>query len=208
LKSEKVWKCTIMTATGRNQIYGFEEFCTLLPAKQKADLISGVIYLAAPEAIRTSDLSCWLLSLMFGFVQQKNLGAICYSRVAFRLGDYDGPEPDIAFIRKERLQLCRRNYFDGPPDLAIEVVSPESEHRDYKLKRRQYEIGRIPEYLIVDEMEKKLVLLRLNRTRYREVKDAGTVVSCNALPGFWLRPAWLWQDPLPLITDVLAEIAG
>jgi hypothetical protein len=29
-----------------------------------------------------------------------------------------------------------------------------------------------------------------------------------ALPGFWLRMEWLWQEPLPSPVRALAEIVG
>ncbi|MER3485893.1 MAG: hypothetical protein C4345_07940, partial [Chloroflexota bacterium] len=38
----------------------------------------------------------------------------------------------------------------GPPDLIIEVVSEDSEHRDRVDKFNEYEAAGVPEYWIVD----------------------------------------------------------
>ncbi len=36
--------------------------------------------------------------------------------------------------------------------------------------------------------------------------DAGGRYRAAILPGFWRRPDWLWQDPLPSTYDLLHEI--
>ena len=37
--------------------------------------------------------------------------------------------------------------------------------------------------------------------------DAAGSYHSTALPGFWLKPEWLWQDPLPNPLTLLTEIA-
>jgi Uma2 family endonuclease len=193
----------------RNKLYNFDEFCVLVPDGQKADLIQGVIYVASPDNLDASRLFTWLITLMYSFVQPKRLGQVYGSRAAFRLGPHDSPEPDIAFVRLNRLHLRRRGYFAGRPDLALEIVSPDSVERDYRSKRLQYQEAGVLEYWIVDEIKKKVTLLRLDRHGvYREIRLRKGLLHSEVLTGFWLRPEWLWQDPLPIVTDVLAEING
>jgi Uma2 family endonuclease len=185
----------------------FEEFCLLIPDGQKADLIDGVIYVASPDNTAAADLNGWLYTVMRLFVRKRGLGRVYGHRVAFRLSDTQSPEPDIALLRKERLHLQRRGYIDGAPDLAVEIVSPDSIECDYRKKREQYRRARVQEYWIVDELEKRVTVLRLTPTGgYRQVQPRRGVIASQALPGFWLRIAWLWQDPLPDETEVLAEI--
>src|SRR5579885_1647707 len=120
------------TAT-RSGVYTFEDFCCLVKDGQKADLINGVIYMASPDNMDANDLFIWLARLLGDFVEERDLGKIYGSRAAFRLGEKESPEPDIAFVRKDRLHLVQRGFMDGPPDLALEIVSPESVDRDYEL---------------------------------------------------------------------------
>jgi Uma2 family endonuclease len=156
--------------------------------------------------MRTRSLS-GLLGVMDGFAEERELGQVYGSRVAFRLAALHGPEPDIAFVRTKRLNLVQRGFVDGPPDLALEIVSPDSVERDYVRKREQYRQAGVKEYWIVDEMEQRVVLLRRNASgSYREVKPRLGVLHSKALPGFWLRPEWLWQEPRPKKRKVLAEI--
>src|SRR5262245_42892926 len=108
--------------------------------------------------------------LFHDYVTEKKFGQIFSLRVAFRLDDRNGPEPDIAFVSNNRLHLVQRRQVEGAPDLAVEIVSSESGERDYKKKRRQYQRAGVREYWIVDPLKKRMTLLRLSRDgNYREI---------------------------------------
>lgn len=185
----------------------FDEFCVLIRPEQKADLIDGVIYMASPENIDSHRLFRWLYTLMGDFAEAKDLGEVFGSRIAFRLGAKVGPEPDIAVVRKDRLHLARKSYFAGPPDLAVEIVSPESVERDYVTKRATYQEAGVAEYWIIDEEPRKALLLRPDRKgEYREVRAVKGEFKSLVLDGFRLRPAWLWQTPRPSRVEILAEM--
>jgi Uma2 family endonuclease len=182
----------------------FKDFCVLMKDGQKADLIDGVIYVASPDNTDANDLFVLLLRLLGDVVELQELGKVNGSRVAYRLDDENSPEPDIAFIRAGRTNLIHRGFVNGPPDLAIEIVSPESVERDYETKRALYEQAGVREYWIVDEVERKITLLRLAANgRYREVRPKKGELHSQVVPGFWIRPEWLWQSPLPKKVDVL-----
>jgi Uma2 family endonuclease len=187
--------------------YTFEDFCFLIKEDQKADLIDGVIYMSSPDNTDANSLFMWLGGLIHLFAEERELGQEYGSRVAFRLEEYQSPEPDIAFVRTDRLHIVERGFVDGPPDLAIEIVSPDSIERDYVRKREQYRQAGVPEYWIVDELEQRIVLLRRSSSgAYREVKPRKGMLHSKTLPGFWLRPEWLWQEPRPKKKIILAEI--
>jgi Uma2 family endonuclease len=188
----------------RTKGYTFEDFCVLVKDGQKADLIDGVIYMASPDNIDANNLFVWLLRLLGDIVEIKELGQVNGSRAAYRLDDENSPEPDIAFVRRDRTRLVRRGFVNGPPDLAIEIVSPESVERDYETKRDLYEEAGVREYWIVDEVQQKVTLLRLAANgKYREVRPKKGELHSQVVPGFWIRPEWLWQEPLPKKMDVL-----
>jgi Uma2 family endonuclease len=196
-----------MSTVTRKGALTFEDFCVLVKDGEKADLIDGVIYMASPDNTDANDLFMWLGGVLDLYVEEKGLGKVYGSRVAFRISETESPEPDIAFVRKDRLHLVQRGFVQGGPDLAIEIVSPESIERDYERKRQQYQDAQVPEYWIVDEIEEKVLLLRLDAGgTYREVRPRKGVLRSQAVPGFWLRPEWLWQQPRPKKTEVLAQL--
>jgi Uma2 family endonuclease len=185
-------------ATTRSGVFTYDDFCALVRDGQKADLIDGVIYMASPENTEANDLEGWLLIVMRSFVRRKNLGKVYVSRVAYRLDKKNAPEPDIGFVHKANLHRIKRGGIEGPPDLAVEIVSPESVERDYDKKRRQYEHFGVPEYWIIDQEQRKVTVFRLGaRGKYREVRPRKGLYRSEVLTGFWLDARWLWQNPLP-----------
>jgi Uma2 family endonuclease len=185
----------------------FEEFCQCVTEDQKADLIDGVIYMASPENTDANDLYGWLFSILRFYVAKKKLGRIFGSRVAFQLSEYNAPEPDIAFVRRDHMDRVTRGRVHGPPDLAIEIVSPESVERDYEKKRERYQEFGVTEYWIIDEHEEHVHLLRLGRDgAYREARPRKGVLTSQVVTGFWLKTEWLWQQPRPDEPDVWDEI--
>ena len=48
-------------------------------------------------------------------------------------------QPDVSVVSKERIQATDEDsYFEGAPELAVEVVSPNDPADDLELKVRQY----------------------------------------------------------------------
>jgi len=197
----------ITTATARSGVFTYDDFHAIIHDNQKGDLIDGVIYMASPESLEANDLFGWLYTIMRYYVRKRKLGAVFGSRVACRLDDTNAPEPDILYVAQKNKERLHSGGVEGPPDLAIEIVSPESVERDYDKKRRQYQRFKIPEYWIIDEHERKVTLLRLDgRGKYREIAPRKRIFHSQALEGFWLDPEWLWQDPLPDELEVMARL--
>jgi hypothetical protein len=90
-----------MNLIPRSALSTFEEFCMLVPDGQKADLVDGVIYMASPDNTDAGKLFGWLFRLMGDFVEERDLGEVHGSRIAFKLGERQCPEPDLAFLRKD-----------------------------------------------------------------------------------------------------------
>jgi Uma2 family endonuclease len=185
----------------------FDDFCVLVPDGRKADLIGGVIYMASPDNLDAANIFGLLHAVMTFFVEENELGSVFGPRVAFRINDAEGPEPDVAFVHRDRRHLLRRGFVAGPPDLAIEIVSPDSVERDYVAKRHQYREAGVSEYWIIDEENQRVTVLRLDaRGRYRDVRPTHGKYVSRVLPGFFLRAEWLRQEPLPKAADLLNRI--
>jgi len=187
--------------------FSFDDFCYLSREGRKADLINGVVYLAPPERLDENRLCLWLAELLGAFIRRKGLGNVFVSQVVFRLDDRNGLEPDIAYVREEHRHQIHRKYIDGPPDLAVEIVSPESVERDYEQKRRLYEKAGVAEYWIVDEYLKKLIMLHLDRKGiYHATRPQEGAYQSHVLPGFWLKSEWLWEETRPTTEKVMSQL--
>jgi Uma2 family endonuclease len=187
-----------------------EQFCWLVPDGQKADLIDGVIYMASPDSRRANDLTGFVYRLLQDFLEARVTGGkVFFSRFACRLSDLRAPEPDVAYVRPERVELVEEDGMRGGPDIAVEVVSRESRHRDYDDKRRLYEEAGVPEYWIIDPVQQRVEFLVLQEGHYQLARlEENRLFRSRALPGFWIDVEWLLADPLPPATRCLEAILG
>jgi Uma2 family endonuclease len=184
----------------------FEQFVELVADGQKADLLDGVIYMASPDNIEGNDLNAWLCTILYGFADVNDLGKVYVSRVAYRIGTKRGPEPDLGFVPKALEWRRRRGYIDGPPALAVEIVSADSVHRDYVLKRRIYEQAGVQEYWIIDPEEERATFLVLRKGRFKERKPVKHIWQSEVLPGLVLDVRWFWNAHRPHAVEVLQNL--
>ncbi len=180
----------------------------MVPDYQKADLLDGVIYLAPPEATESNQILLWLCSVIGLFVEERQLGEITINGVAYRFSVYTAPEPDLAFIAANRRNIIKSNYVDGPPDLAIEIVSPDSIDRDYEIKRRRYEEAGVQEYWIIDPLENTATFLVREGDAFVEQFPPDHFYESRVLPGFKLDTRWLFQRPLPATMPIIRRLLG
>jgi Uma2 family endonuclease len=65
-------------------------------------------------------------------------------------------QPDLIVIQNDRAQQLDDERFNGPPSLAVEVISYSSKRTDRLEKRALYQEEGIPEYWIVDPGERRV----------------------------------------------------
>jgi Uma2 family endonuclease len=186
----------------------FAEFMELIPEDQKADLLEGVIHVASPENSEHNDLLLWLGTILRPFIEERQLGRLTINKVAYRLSDRSAPEPDLGFVASDRLDCIKPGYVDGPPDLAVEIVSPESADRDYESKRVRYEAHGVREYWIIDPLEHATTFLIREGDAFVERPPRDHIYESRILPGFSLDVRWLWQRPLPPTMPIVKRLLG
>ena len=119
--------------------------------------------------------------------------------------------PDITFLRADHLDRFTAEGVFEPVDLGVEVVSADSVVPDTKDKWDEYAKAGVPEYWIVEGRDGKrggaFCDLQPDGT-YREfVPDPDGRLHSRVLPGFWLDPAWLDDEPFPNPLELLRRIA-
>jgi Uma2 family endonuclease len=185
-----------------------EDFFALVGDGQKADLIDGVIHMASPDTNTANLLTGLVYQLLDGFVAARQVGGrVFVTRFAFQLSDVRAPEPDVAYVRPERLHLVRENCMLGGPDLAVEIVSRDSRHRDYHEKRELYEQAGVTEYWIVDPIVSRVEFLRLQEGKYELVPlERNRIFHSSVVNGFWLDVDWLLANPPPAAYNCLQQV--
>jgi Uma2 family endonuclease len=187
----------------------YEEFLAWADEDTLAEWVDGEVVMYTPASNVHQDISGFLESVMRSFVEARQLGIVRSAPFQMKLAR-SGREPDLLFVADEHLGRLRETYLDGPADLVVEIISPESVGRDRGEKFYEYEQAGIPEYWLVDPGTKRAEFYTLDAEgHYAPVLyGAEGVYRSTVLPGFWLKVAWLWAEPLPSPVRVLAEIAG
>jgi Uma2 family endonuclease len=179
----------------------FEEF--LRSPSPRAEWVEGEVFELSPENLDYQGVVGFLYPLLRDFVEQRGLGRVFLNSLMKTGPHLAGRVPDLLFLAREHEERVRSNYVDGPADLAVEVVSPDSVTRDREVKRREYEQGGVREFWLIDPLENRATFFFLEDGTYRPlpVGPDGAVHS-RVLPGFWIRPEWLLQEPRPRLAEV------
>jgi Uma2 family endonuclease len=115
------------------------------------ELVHGELRKMSPSGARHGRVAAEIIASLLMHVKQHKLGAVFASEAGFRISrDPDTVRaPAAAFVRAERLVDTPR-FYDGPPDAAFEVVSPNDRYTEIAEKTRDWLLAGVQAVVIVD----------------------------------------------------------
>jgi Uma2 family endonuclease len=183
-----------------------EEFVAWCDDDTRAEWKNGEVQLMSPVNLRHGEVNTFLLNLVGTFASYCRSGKVFTEPVHVRLHPALRRSPDIIYIANQNSQILKEQVVDGAPDLLMEVVSPGSSSRDYRIKFAEYQSAGVCEYWIIDPGNSVVEAHRLENNLYVLIKPTeGQLRSC-VLPGFYIRPEWLRAHPMPEVYPCLQEI--
>lgn len=197
----------LLLASSRPSRLSYDEFLAWADEDTLAEWVEGGVIMTSPASSLHQDVADFLTSVLRIFVEAFGLGVVRSGPFQMKLAT-SGREPDLLFVATSHLDRLRPTYLDGPADLVIEIVSPESVGRDRGEKFYEYEAAGVSEYWLLDPQTRRAEFYRLaadGQYRLAPPDDQGMYHSA-VVPGFRLHVSWLWQQPLPHVLDVLAEL--
>ena len=177
----------------------YEEFLARADEDTLAEWVQGEIHPYSPASRSHQEIAGFLYALLRVYVERHRLGVVLPAPFQMKLSR-SGREPDLLFVAQEHLHRLHPTHLEGPADLVVEIVSPESAPRDRGEKFYEYQEAGIPEYWLIDPHSQWAEFYRLEPTgRYRLITEgSGGEYHSQAIPGLRLRIEWLW-DPPPLL---------
>lgn len=162
------------------------EYMALRPNRH-VEFTDGVVEVLPMPTYSHQKILRYLLRVLEAFALARQVGEVMFAplRVQLRAGKFR--EPDIVFMLAKNLARCGEEFWVGA-DLVMEIVGADerSRERDLEKKRADYAEGSIPEYWIVDPLEERITVLRLEGQQYQVHGEFGRGAQATSalLTGF------------------------
>jgi Uma2 family endonuclease len=173
-----------------------EEFMALTDDSHRYELVNGELVIMSNSGLEHGEISSFLGGLISLHVRPKKLGGVFDSSTGFRMKSGNIRSPDVSFIAKERLQGMKRppkGFFNGAPDLAVEVLSPSNTVEEVHTKIVEYfENGTRLVWVIHPEEQYVLVYHMPSPDDLRRMGDE--LDGEDVIPGFTVPVADLFVE--------------
>jgi Uma2 family endonuclease len=125
----------------------YEDYLRLPDDGQRYEIIEGVLYVTNAPGFDHQFTVTELVGELRNFVKACKLGVVLTAPFEVHLSEKSRPvQPDLLFIKQERMPDLEAKFFSGRPDLIAEVLSPSSVRTDRTIKFDAYEEAGMPEY--------------------------------------------------------------
>lgn len=172
-----------------------EAFMALPDDGNQYEIVNGELVMSNSGA-EHGYIAVILSTILYSFVRTHKLGVVLDSSTAFTLKTGNKRSPDVSFIAKERLQGLKklpRGFWQGSPDLAVEVLSPSNTVEEIHNKIIEY-FDNDTKLVWVINPEEEYVLI------YHSPKPDGFLTPQdildgeNLIPGFQMAVAELFAE--------------
>jgi Uma2 family endonuclease len=187
--------------------YEFERRYYAMPHVKKAELIEGVVYMAAALRFKShgqphGNIVGWLWTY-----QVATTGVELGVEPTVRLDLDNEPQPDAVLLIEERCggqaRLSEDDYVEGAPELVVEIAA-SSAAIDLGDKKRAYRRNGIQEYIVWQVFEQKVDWFYLEAGEYVPLPvDGDGVMRSRVFPGLWLAVADLLAGNMVQVLAVL-----
>jgi Uma2 family endonuclease len=186
----------------------FEDYLTRFDGKHAEWVLGNVVVYMSNNA-QHQRIILFLANLLNLYLGFRQIGQLILASFTMFVGkDKPAREPDLMIVLNENSDRIQKTYLNGPADIAIEIVSPESSMRDYGVKFHEYEAVGVREYWLFDPIRQQadIHVLQADQHYHRAALDAQGRLISTLLPGFALDPNVLWRENLPNGNDLIALV--
>ncbi len=131
----------------------------LLDEDLRCEIIDAELIMTPAPTTKHQRISKALFLKMSHFI--KGNGELFYAPIDIYFNEENVLQPDLVFIKRERLGIVQEKGIIGTPDLIVEIISPSNSYIDRYLKKRKYAQFGVQEYWIVDPGNKTIEVYNL-----------------------------------------------
>lgn len=162
-----------------------EQLLTLHEPGCRHELVRGEVRRMSPAGHWHGAIAARIAALLDTFLRKHELGLAFGAETGFVLArDPDTVRaPDAAFVRAERVLPPGPGYFAGPPDLAVEVISPTDTFSEVHAKALAWLDHGARAVWLVDPTAHTVTVLHA-RDSVRVLAETDELSGGDVLPGF------------------------
>jgi len=151
----------------------------------RCELIRGRLVMMNPTGYDHGRVAGTLGLAIGNHIRAHRLGTFCAAETGFLLArDPDTVRaPDVAFVRAGREPATSAGFFPGPPDLAVEVLSPDDRQGDVREKTKEWLDAGTRQVWIVDPRQRTVTVHEPVREP-RRLGENDLLPGADVLPGF------------------------
>ena len=183
----------------------FERRYAASPHIKKAELIEGVVYMAAAVRAKSHGQPHGRIITWLGVYEAATSGVALSDNTTVRLDENNEPQPD-ALLRIEvggNSQVTDDDYIEGAPELVVEIAASSAAYDLYD-KKQAYQRNGVQEYLVWQVFEQKLDWFQLQNGKYILLQpDENGVIKSLVFPGLWLAVNELLSGNMTTVLTVL-----
>jgi Uma2 family endonuclease len=178
-----------------------------MPGDQRRELVRGELRVMAPSGFEHGAVIIKLSRLLANHVEDHKLGVVLGAETGYVLARHPDVVrgADVSFVRTDRLPPPDRTakFFDGPPDLAVEVVSPGDSLNEVEEKTDDYLNAGARLVWVVNPRHRTITVHRAGRDPQvlRESDILSGETSCPASNAKSARRSFDWHRTLGTITS-------
>jgi Uma2 family endonuclease len=175
----------------------YADYLRLPDDGRRYEIIEGVLYVAnAPgyDHQFTVGETAFFFRL---FVREHRNGVVLEAPFEVHLSETTRPvQPDVLFIRAERQPAPGAQFFEGAPDLIVEVLSPSSIRLDRIIKFDAYEQAGVAEYWLADPKTRSVEVYTLSNNEFALLGQytGDEVIESRVLAGLQIVTSTLFQS--------------
>ena len=160
-----------------------------------SELIRGELVLRSPAGFHHGCIASNIVWVLGDFAKSMKVGKVSTAGAGFLIAR--NPDtvraPDVAFVRTERIPPGgQKKFFEGPPDLAVEVLSPDDRSSEVNAKIHDWLQAGCVQVWVVDPQTKSVMVYRSTREASIFTQEE-TLAAPDLLPGFSLPVAEIFE---------------
>lgn len=133
---------------------------------QRYQILDGELIMTPAPSTQHQRIALNVVLRLAHFVTERMLGEVFFAPTDVVLNDDQVVQPDVLFVRKDRLHIVKLRAVHGAPDLVVEILSPASLRMDRYRKAAMYQCAGVTEYWIVDPANQAIEVHVLGASGY------------------------------------------